>query len=169
MLVAAKFEKCILCSERPPNSREHVIPKCLGGTLQSLILCTSCNSQFGADFVAQVKRDPRIRMAVHHLRDEIPELAAQFEEGLEFCAEGKDGIAIAVSKKLGAWKTKAKQTTNSGLLIDTADVPLYMRNTLERRGLSDTEIESWINRFAFCENGQLLQLPSGDTFIKSQA
>jgi len=143
-LLLHSLEKCILCSERHPNSREHLIPKCLGGTLQSLILCSSCNSQFGADFVGQVKTDPSIRMAVHYLRDEIPELAAHFEEGLEFCAEGKDGIAVAASTKRGTWKTKAKQTNESGLVIDTADAPLYIRNALERRGLSESEVASWI-------------------------
>lgn len=169
MLVDSEFEKCILCTEKPPDSREHVIPACVGGTLEALILCASCNSQFGTDFVSQLKRDPSIRMAVQNLRDRIPELARQFEEGLDFVAESVDGTAVMASRKRGKWKTRARETNGNCLVMDTEDVPTYIRNTLKKQGVFGSEAECWVNRLAACENNEQLQLPTGDILIKNEA
>lgn len=169
MLIDPHFEKCILCTERIPDSREHIIPACVGGTLQALILCTPCNSQFGASFVAQLKGDPSIRMAVWYLRDHIPQLAAQFEECQEFHAKGAGDIAVEASRKGDTWKTKARETNADGLIMDTEDVPRYVRNTMKKQGLSGSEAESWVNRLAACEDGEQFQLPTGDILIKNKA
>ncbi len=168
MLFEAKFEKCILCLERPPDSREHLIPACVGGTLEALILCTPCNSKFGSDFVSQLKKDPTIRIAVQHLKGRIPEFASEFEKGLEFHAEGAGSVAVEVSRKGDTWKTKARKMNANDLIMDTEEVPEYIRNTLKKQGLSEPEIKSWVNRFAACENGEQLQLPTGDILIKNE-
>ncbi len=146
-----------------------MIPACIGGTLQALILCTPCNSQFGADFVGGLKRDPSIRMAVWHLRDRIPELATQIEEGLKFIAEGVGGTTVVTSRKQGRWKTKARKLDGNCLEMDTKDAKNYLRNRLKKQGLPKAEIESWTKRFEDCENGQELQVATGETFLKNEA
>lgn len=169
MLVDAKFGRCILCAERPPDSREHLIPACVGGSLEALILCAPCNGHFGTSLVSQLKTDPSIRMAVANLRDRIPALAAQFEEGLDFVAEGKDGVAVVVSQKRGRWKTRAMEASGNSLVLDTEDTATYIRNRLRKQGLSEVEAESWVNRFGACENGEKLRLPTGDALVKNEA
>jgi len=101
-------------------------------------------------------------MTVHHLRDKIPQLAARIEEGLLFTAEAADGTTVDVSRKR-RWKTRATETVR-----DTEDAPTYIGNKLKKRGFSEPEVESWINRFAACRNGQELQLPTGETLIKNE-
>jgi hypothetical protein len=169
MLVQAEFEKCILCLERPADSREHPLPECIGGTLEAFVLCTPCNCNSGSNFVSQLKKDPTIRTAVQALRGRIPEFASQFEEGLLFHAEGAAGIAVEVSRKGDTWKTKARDRNADGLIMDTGDVPKYIRNTLRKQGFSGPEAESWVDRLAACENGEELRLPSGDIQIKNKA
>jgi hypothetical protein len=87
--------------------------------LRAHILCTPCNSEFGADFVSGLKRDPSIRMAVWHLRERIPELAIEIEEGLKFVAEGVGGATLVTSRKQGKWKTKARKLDGNDLEMDT--------------------------------------------------
>jgi hypothetical protein len=169
MLLETKLEKCILCSDKPPDSREHVIPKCIGGTLEALVVCTSCNSQFGSGFVSQLKKDPSIRMALHYLGDKVPELAKQFNEGIEFYAEGAGGFPVGVSWKGGSWKTKARQRNGNVLEIDTDEVPKFIRNTLKKQGLSKADIDYWVSQLTACENGQKIILPSGHTLVKNEA
>src|SRR6266852_6594325 len=169
MLVDPQFGGCILCVERPPDSQEHIIPACIGGTLQALILCTPCNSQFGADFVGELKREPSIRMAVWHLRDRIPELATQIEEGLNFVAEGAGGTTVVASRRQGRWKTKTRKRNGNCLEMDPSDAKNYLRNRLKKQGLPKVEIESWAKKFEDCENGQELQVATGETFLKNEA
>lgn len=169
MLFDPQFAKCILCTERAPDSREHIIPACIGGTLQALILCTACNSQFGAEFVCQLKRDPSIRMALSCVRARIPKLAAQIEEGLDFVAEDAGGTAVVVSQKKGRWKTKAKEIADNCMVMDTKDAEKYLRNGLRKQGMHGAEIELWAKKFENCNNNQELQLPNGETFVKKEA
>jgi hypothetical protein len=169
MLVDPQFGQCILCTARPPDSREHIIPACIGGTLQALILCTACNSQFGADLICQLKGDPNIRLAVAHLRTRIPKLAAQFEEGLDFVAEGTGGTTVVVSQKKGRWKTRAKEITGGCLVMDTMDAEKHLRNGLKKQGMPGTKVEVWARKFEDCSNGQEFQPPTGETFLKNEA
>jgi hypothetical protein len=108
-------------------------------------------------------------MAVRHLRNRIPKLAAQFEEGQNFVAEGPGGTNVLVSEKRGKRKVRAKETHSNGLVMDMADVPRYIRNRLRKRGILQSEIESYVSLFAACEDGQKIQLPTGDTIVKSTA
>jgi hypothetical protein len=158
-----QFRLCILCKGRAPDSWEHIIPACIGGTLQALILCTPCNSQFGADFVGELKRDPSIGMAVWHLHDRIPALATKMEEGLNFVAESAGGTTAVVSRKHGRWKTKTRKRDGNCLEIDPSDAKNYLRNRLKKQGLAKVDIESWVKRFEDCENRQELQVATGET------
>ena len=39
MKVKFDFDRCILCTENPADSWEHIIPDIIGGRLQARILC----------------------------------------------------------------------------------------------------------------------------------
>ncbi|MGH9711855.1 MAG: hypothetical protein ACRD5M_00955 [Candidatus Acidiferrales bacterium] len=108
-------------------------------------------------------------MAVWYLRNSIPQLAAQIEEGLDFVAEGAGGATVVVSQKKGRWKTRAKEITGNCLVMDTNEAEKYLENKLKKRDVPSGEIEGWAKRFEDCENGQELQLTTGETFLKNEA
>lgn len=108
-------------------------------------------------------------MAVHYLRDSIPELADKIEEGLNFVAEGAGGAAVVVSQKNGRWKTRAKEISGNCLVMDSNDAQKYLASKLKKRDMPNLEIEAWAKRFADCENGQELQLTTGETFLNNEA
>ena len=84
-------KRCILCLKEVPLSREHIIPKAIGGILTCSFLCKECNSSLGTRVDAEVKKDPRIRFAVDHLESDIPNFASEFREGQEFIIKGPLG------------------------------------------------------------------------------
>jgi hypothetical protein len=155
--------------ESAPDSKEHIIPACVGGTLEARILCTQCNSQFGADLVSQIKQDPTFKVAFAHLRNRIPQLAAKFEEGLDFIAQRPDGAIVVVSQKKGIWKTKAKGIPANRLVMDTTEAEAYVRNSLKKQAMPGDEIKRWVRRFWDCGYGKELRLPNGDVVVKSEA
>lgn len=108
-------------------------------------------------------------MAVHYVRDSVPELADKIEEGLNFVAEGAGGPTLVVSQKKGRWKTRAKEITANCLVMDSNDAQKYLESKLRKRDMPNVEIEAWAKRFADCENGQELQLTTGETFLKNEA
>jgi len=64
MVVLTKFDKCIICLENTIEGLEHILPECIGGRLQSNLLCKSCNNKFGSEIVSKIKIDPTFRLAM---------------------------------------------------------------------------------------------------------
>lgn len=86
MLVPHFEDRCISCLRSPPFedgeglTKEHVIPRSLGGILQSEFLCRKCNKEYGHTFERNARRDPAIRRAIFDLKCELPELYRKIEK-----------------------------------------------------------------------------------------
>lgn len=87
MLVPRFEDRCISCLRVPPFDRgrgltkEHIIPRALGGILHCEFLCPRCNGEYGHTFERKTRRDPAIRRAIHSLRNELPHLHRKIEKG----------------------------------------------------------------------------------------
>lgn len=87
MLIPRFEERCISCLRTPPFpegegfTKEHVIPRALGGILHCEFLCRRCNKEYGHTFERRTRRDPAIRSAIHALRKELPHLYCKIERG----------------------------------------------------------------------------------------
>jgi len=90
-------DRCILCLTAGPLTYEHIIPGFLGGRLQVRFLC-GCNSKVGSR-EAVLKSDPSIRLAIEHLKDQIPGTAASVIEGQPFFAESPRGKVRGIVKR----------------------------------------------------------------------
>ena len=108
-------------------------------------------------------------MAVAHIRNTIPQLAATIEDGLDFAGEGAGGELIVASRKGGKWKTKAREVDRSCLVMDTTDAEKYLRNRLKKHGMLEAEIGTWAKQFRDCDNGKELRLPTGEIVVKNEA
>ena len=85
MLIPHCDERCISCVRLPPFedeptlTKEHVIPRVLGGILHCRFLCKQCNKEYGHTFERKIRRDPAIRRAIYSLRRELPDLYQKIE------------------------------------------------------------------------------------------
>ncbi len=71
--------RCIICLEQSELTLEHIIPKLIGGRLQSGFLCKSCNNTLGMNIDSRLKGDPQVRSAGLGLRDSLPGLVEAIE------------------------------------------------------------------------------------------
>lgn len=74
MLINIKFEKCILCCNQPTQSKEHIIPKCIEGNFQAMVLCKKCNEGISAKLMRKIREDSWFLSALKYLRNELPKL-----------------------------------------------------------------------------------------------
>lgn len=87
MLIPHFEERCISCLKAPPFpegeglTKEHVIPRALGGILHCEFLCRDCNKEYGHTFERKTRTDPAIRLAAYKLRNELPHLQRKIEKG----------------------------------------------------------------------------------------
>jgi hypothetical protein len=88
MHISCTGNRCLLCLEEAPLSKEHLLPEALGGILTCTFLCTHCNSTLGASFEAAARADPSIRIAVRNLQAQMPELATKLSEDQPVLVQG---------------------------------------------------------------------------------
>ncbi len=81
MNIEWNHRQCIVCQTSVSLTIEHVIPKSLGGILESRFLCKSCNDRFGHGFEAKARLAPEIRETVFDLGENFRELSENLEKG----------------------------------------------------------------------------------------
>jgi len=91
------YDRCILCLTSAKLTYEHIIPEFLGGRLK-MKNNNDCNSKIGSREAA-LKSDPSIRLAIEHLRDQIPGIAAVLTEGQPFLAKSRRGNVRGIVKR----------------------------------------------------------------------
>lgn len=108
MLLPHFSKSCASCLKEPPFpdgkplTKEHVVPRMLGGILHCAFLCLSCNKQYGHTFERKTRADPAIRLAIYKLRSELPELYKKIERDQpqlsrasgESCPDLRGGVTL---------------------------------------------------------------------------
>lgn len=146
MHVAWTGDRCLICLEAAPLTREHIIPSCLGGSLTCDFLCKSCNSDVGAYVESKAKQDPSIRLAVGHLQSQIPELAAALTEGQDFISHGPGGKGRGTIKN-GKFRARAQSETDGSLVQPTDVGRKTIAKLLRKSGVAETPIQEALRRF----------------------
>ena len=139
-------KRCVLCLKEVPLSREHIIPKALGGILTCSFLCKDCNSSLGALIDVKAKKDPRIRFAVDYLQSQIPNLAGKFTEGQKFISHGS-GPIMQGTLHAGEFRVKSQKTEDGSLIQPTNDARKSIERILEKANVSRADIEKALDRF----------------------
>ena len=158
-------KRCILCLKEVPLSREHIIPKAIGGILTCSFLCKECNSSLGIRVDAEVKKDPRIRFAVANLQSDIPDLAYKF-------MEGQPGIS-----QVGGWPEQGKfrkgefrvttRRTKEGALIQPSDEGYKSNERILRKyGIGETHIQEALRRLDEAEENEVVELAPNRVAVK---
>jgi len=157
MKLPLKFDKCILCLEKNADSWEHIIPECIGGRLELENLCSDCNHKLGSELISQIPDDPSIRLAVYHVRSQIPKLFKSFEMHLTYFAEDKCGI-IRMKRKGSKMKVFTEKKDNNVFIMDTKDSYKHISKLLEKEGLTSNEISNKIKSFKNAENNIIVPI-----------
>lgn len=147
MIIEANFDRCAVCLQPLPLTLEHIIPESLGGTLQALIQCKKCNSDLGSELVSEAKKDPIIRIAINHLKDELSDLYLSMEEGQKYTAIDVSGESVPVRLKAGKFEIQAHKRRDGSLVLDTKRGQKNVRQILAKEGFPSDEIDEKLKAF----------------------
>jgi hypothetical protein len=113
-----------------------------------------------------LKTDPRFRIAVESLREEMPSLYDRFQEKAEFVGRANDGSIIRASIHNGEPRVLPSKGSGDSVITDTSKAPTAMETLLRRHGETQETIAAFKSRFEGIEDDVPLSLPTGDTFVK---
>ena len=120
--------RCILCGLRDCNTKEHLIPACLGGKLAAKFLCRACNSTLGHRAESRVREDPMIRLGIERLAHEQPDLADDLQKRLPHIGYSERGEVLGYVQD-GKFNVK-EQRLDDGSLIVPEDKTLDVVKTI---------------------------------------
>ena len=162
-----KFEKCILCTKKPPENWEHIIPESLGGKLQARLLCVTCNSTAGTELIGNLKLNASIRLAMEYLKGELPELYSQFMDKATFIGNAPDGSLIRISKsRKNGLKVLHSDGADGSRIEDTRRATKTLTTILAKNNIPLDQANRLKEVFANLKEDIPLDIPSGYTFVK---
>lgn len=164
MIIPIDLPLCILCKEQKPGDPEHIIPKILGGRLQSRILCDRCNHFFGSSIIAKLKNDPTFFHAIENLRDDVPEIYKSFEKRRLYEVKGKDGATVDFYKKGNEFHVKSSKRGDV-LNIDSRDGSNFLRKIFSRNEIRE-DVHEFIELYNNLQVDEILYLPDGSNLQK---
>lgn len=169
MKIKSNFQLCSICLEQKELTYEHIIPESLGGILEADIQCADCNNnKLGSKLVSKAKRTYTIRLAINHLRHNLPRLYNRIEEGQDYIAHKKDKTTSEAILKNGRIKSKAEKSTDGSINIDKQDTEKKIKEILTKEGLTKEEIEKKLDEFEKVEVGKRHKLTDSITVIKNR-
>lgn len=166
MHIPYQFSKCIVCKERDPGDREHVIPRIIGGRLTAKLLCDKCNHDFGSEITSGLKTDASIRLAVEDLKRVIPDFARRYLHRAEYVAKADDGSQVRLAKSGDSLRVLAGEGADQSIVLDTDEALGALAKKLERAGLAEDAIRNYQVRFFMAEENEPIGLPTNETFVK---
>jgi len=138
-------------------STEHVIPDALGGRLTVKVLCQDCNSGIGHSFEAHAKEDPSIRLAIENLKEQIPGLYESITHNLGYVGETQQGTVTGRFVE-GEFRVDSRTHGDNSLIQPTPDARDAVETMLERRAVSDEQVQEALDRFDAAEDNQVARI-----------
>jgi hypothetical protein len=168
MKIPTCFDRCTICLEEKPLTREHIIPESVGGTLEADLQCKDCNSGLGSRVVSQARKDPTIRFAIRSLRYQLPQLYHTMEEGQLYTAVDDDGQTVSAKLRDGRLKTRAQKMEDGTFIFDPKTGQETIQSVLQNRGLGPEEIRTTIDKFKDSPIGQLVGLSTQISAVRRE-
>jgi len=133
------WNKCILCLENNPLTKEHIIPSQIGGLLWCKFLCKSCNDFFGYNVEKDLRKDPAVRIALEKLKPELGELYYKINEGLNFVAESGRGL-VAGKYKGRDFHVKMFKEEDNSIIQSTKYAKKQIAKELKKQKVNDDDV-----------------------------
>ena len=138
--------RCLLCLEEAPLSKEHLIPEALGGTLTCTFLCPHCNSTLGASFEAAARVDPSIRIAAYNLQAQMPELAKKLSENQSVLVHGPGGQERGKIRR-GEGRVTSRRAADGSLIQPTDHGRKSVETILHKAGIGEIPLAEALRKF----------------------
>lgn len=161
------FDNCIICKKRKPDTYEHLIPDSIGGVISMRILCKKCNDELGHTLVANVKKDPRIRIAISNLKIELPDLYKKIEDGQAYETTDKKGNLIKMTFKNGKHRT-ISQKIGEYLIVDDSEIDKKLKEMLSKKKQPTKKIQEKIDSFKNVKRGEEFEFIEGSIVKKRE-
>ena len=152
--------RCLLCLEEAPLSKEHLIPEALGGALTCSFLCTRCNSILGSSFEAAARADPFIRIAVCNLQAQMPELAKKLSEDQPVLVQGPGGQERGKIRR-GELSVKSRSAADGSLIQPTDRARKSVEIILKKSGIGEIPIAEALRKFDETPDNHKITLAPG--------
>ena len=128
------ISRCIICGSTEQITKEHLIPKCLGGKFTAKFLCKECNSTLGQYVESNVREDPIIRQIVENrIALEIPRLAEKMRSRLGYIGHSKQGEVSGFIKD-GTFTAKEQTLGDESLIVQPQKSIKHLRTIASREG-----------------------------------
>jgi hypothetical protein len=164
------YRRCILCcrelADAVPFSRAHLIPDSIGGFAWAWTKCKECNEEVGSSIEAAVVRDDSIVFSVNALRDELPELAAKFDERTRWTAQTEHG-PIEARLRDGAFQLLTTKDEGGARRQSTEDARQGLGTRLRREERTSEEVEAALALFDRAEKEVPFEI-HGETFVHGE-
>jgi hypothetical protein len=166
MKVQTHRQKCIICCRKPADTWEHILPESIGGRLQAKILCSTCNSEVGSEIEADIKSNASIRLAIEHLKTELPDLYREMQERQRFIGKDSQGRKVEMYCKKGKIRVCAKTLDDGSLIQDTDKARGDLQRMLRKKGIDEPKISRVLEEFDTLPEDQCVELPYGLVLAK---
>jgi HNH endonuclease len=157
--------RCLLCLEEAPLSKEHLIPEALGGTLTCTFLCTHCNCTLGVSFEAAARTDPSIRIAIRNLQAQMPELAKKLSENQPVLVQGLGGQERGKIRR-GELRIKSRSVGDGSLIQPTDHARKSVETILRKSGIGAIPLAEALRKFDVTPDNHKITLVSGLEVVK---
>jgi len=161
MKVPTQLQKCIICCERPIDTWEHILPESVGGRLQARILCGTCNSEVGSEIEADIKSDASIRLAIEHLKRELPDLYGKMQNHQRFIGKDSQSRKVKMYCRKGKIRVRTETIDDGSLIQDTDKARGDLQRMLRKKGIGELEISRVLEQFDTLPEDQRVKLPYG--------
>ena len=156
--------RCIRCTEEATLTKEHLIPRSVGGALECKFVCKPCNDRLG-QIEANLKSDPAVRLAVENLKDRVPNLWRTMSEGQSYIAKSRAGT---VNARFGHGKIRVNpsQQPDGSLIHPTEKAPNVARKMLQKDGATEAQIQEAIRKFEQTPEDSRVTIANGIDIVK---
>jgi hypothetical protein len=162
------LDRCIICLKSNCNfTKEHIIPKSIGGNLQCDFLCKDCNSNFGRTFEAKANCDPAVRRAIAALKTELPSLYASIEKAQSHLLATNVG-QISGRYQDGEVVHHGTTLADGTLLVPDSMTKVHLTKMLKRKGSEDADVAAALTRYRSAEFEVEVPMPHGIAIIKRE-
>lgn len=155
--------KCILCLSEEGLSKEHIIPKSLGGILTCRFLCRSCNSTLGSELEAEIKSDPTILLLAAHAGGVNARLD-KLVGGHPQIGESRLGPVKGFMRN-DEFRVNPAKLEDGSLIKPSDQTPKTVITMLERSAIDPPDIGTLREKLGTIEDNQEFEIASGITVI----
>jgi hypothetical protein len=121
------------------------------------MMCDPCNSQSGSRWIAQLKRDPAIVLAIDAVAPSLPgRVRDAVTEGQRRIIEGPDGKPVFIERKKGKDAIVTRRVDDGSIMSDPSTAHAVYEGLLRKNGALDEEVAEFRRAVESAQEGEVV-------------